>query len=290
MTPANPTMTTIRAACLAVFLAACAEPVESEAQVAPVAAPVEGSLFAATPARQWRLPLELREISGMATTADGRLFAHDDEHAIIYELNAEDGRIVKRFSVGAPERGDFEGLAIDAQGAFWITTSTGQIMRFREGDNGARVPFESFDTGLAPVCEIEGLAFLAATESLILACKRNEARNMRDTVVLYEWRQGAGAQVWRSLAESEITQAAGVRNFRPSSVEIDSRSGRTLILSASNGALAELDADGALRSARALSRDHGQAESLAVLSNGALALADEGGDARALLSVYDRGP
>lgn len=284
------TMRMLRTIVVAALLAACAEPVDSEAQVAPAAAPIEGSLFAAAPTNQWRLPLELREISGMATSADGRLFAHDDEHAIIYELDAEDGRIVKRFSVGAPERGDFEGLAIDAAGAFWITTSTGQLLRFREGDNGARVPFDSFDTGLQGVCEIEGLAFLAATESLILACKRNEARDMRDTLVLYQWRQGAGAQVWLSLAESEITQAAGVRNFRPSSVEIDARSGRALILSANDGALAELDSDGALRSARALNRDHEQAESLAVLASGALALADEGGNARALLSVYDRGP
>jgi len=281
-------MTMIKAALLAALLAACGQP--TEGQSGGGSSPATGSLFASTPAQQWRLPPELREISGLATTADGRLFGHDDERAVIYEIDARSGRIVKRFSVGEPQRGDFEGLAIDDDGAFWLTTSSGQLMRFREGADGARVNFESFNTDLGPSCEVEGLAFLAATESLILACKRNEARDMRETVVLYQWRPGAPAQIWRSLPEAEIARAAGVRGFRPSAVEIDPRSGRTLILSASDGALAELGADGAFLSARALRADHRQAEGLAVLANGALVVADEGRGARAALSVYNRAP
>lgn len=281
-------MTTIMGLLFAAFLAACSAPTDDGAESdAAAIAPIEGSLFAAAPARQWRLPPELREISGMATTEDGRLFAHDDEHAIVYEIDPAAGRIMKRFGVGGPEQGDFEGLAIGADGVFWLATSTGQLLRFREGDNEARVPFERFETGLEGVCEVEGLAFLTASESLILACKRIEGRAMRGSIVLYQWRPGAGAQVWRTIAEAEITQVAGVDRFRPSSVEIDRRTGRTLILSASDAALAELDADGALLSARALRGDHPQAEGLAILPNGALVIADEGAGARALLSVYD---
>jgi uncharacterized protein YjiK len=267
---------------------ACAEPVVAPTQAADA---IPGSVFAPTPSHQSPLPVELREISGLATTADGRLFAHDDEHAIIYELDAATGRVTKRFSVGAPEQGDFEGLAIDASGAFWMTTSAGQLMRFSEGADGASVTYERFDAGLDGVCEVEGLAFLPANESLILACKRHDGRGMRNSIVLYEWRAGGGAaRVWRTVREAELVGAAGVEHFRPSSVEVDARSGRLLLLSARDAALAELGTDGALQSARTLRRGHVQAEGLAVLPNGALVISDEGGDARALLSVYDRAP
>lgn len=280
-------MTIERALLAALMLSACTQ------QTAPAQAqpqPLDGSLFAAQPDRQWRLPPQLREISGLALSPDGRLFGHDDERAVIYEIDAAEGRLVKTFALGNPaERGDFEGLAITPAGEFWMTTSQGLLYRFREGADGAQAAFERFDTGLRQVCEIEGLAYLAAEESLILACKRHEARDMRDAISLYAWRPGgARAEPWRQLSEAAISNAAGVGRFRPSSLEIDTRSGRLLLLSARDGALAELAANGEILSARALGARHVQAEGVAILADGSLALTDEGGDGRALLSVYTR--
>lgn len=274
----------------ALLVCACAQPPQSgEARAQARAEPVTGSLFAAAPSRQSQLPVQLREISGLAVAPDGRLFAHDDERAVIYELNPQDGRVLKSFSIGAPaETGDFEGLAITPAGEFWMTTSQGELRRFSEGADGATVTAATFDTGLRGVCEIEGLAYLASEESLILACKRNEARGMRDTISLYAWRDGAGmATPWRRLPEAELTQAAGIERFRPSSLDIDPRTRRIILLSARDGALAELDADRVL-SVRALRREHIQAEGAAVLADGSLAIADEGGDGLALLSIYAR--
>ena len=51
---------------------------------------------------QWRLPDRLNEISGLAMTPSGRLLAVDDEVAIIYELDYDDGGIVKKFALGKP--------------------------------------------------------------------------------------------------------------------------------------------------------------------------------------------
>lgn len=268
----------------AIMLCACAPAANTSAQ----AQTPPGSLFAAAPDRQSRLPAELREISGLALSPDGRLFAHDDERAAIYELDTSSGRIVKTFTLGEGETGDFEGLAITPSGDFWMTTSQGRLFKFREGANGARVPFERFDTALRNVCEIEGLAYLAAEESLILACKRNEARDMRDTVSLHAWRIGAAqAQPWRQWPEATIAGAAGVEHFRPSSLDIDPATGRLLLLSARDGALAELEGD-RIVSARALRSEHIQAEGVAVLSDGSLAISDEGGEGFALLSIYPR--
>lgn len=267
-------------------LAACADSDPAASQTPPP----PGSLFAAAPDAQWRLPHRLREISGIAAAPDGRLFAHDDERAVLYELDAAAGALRKSFALGAPVlTADFEGLAISPDGAFWMTTSDGLVYRFTEGADDSAVAFERFETRLGQVCEIEGLAYLAAEQSLILACKRHHARDMRDTVALYIWSPGRQAALWRSLPERDIAAAAGVRSFRPSSVEIDPRSGRVLLLSANDSALAELNSDGTLAGARALP-GHPQPEGVTLLADGTLIISDEGGDGRALLSRYPRVP
>ena len=51
---------------------------------------------------RWELPKELNEISGLAVDSEGRLFAHDDERAIIYQLDPATHRVVKRFAFGRP--------------------------------------------------------------------------------------------------------------------------------------------------------------------------------------------
>lgn len=271
-------MTIKRSLAALLLLAACTQP-QSPALAQPEAA---------NTIQRWRMPAELREISGLAVSPDERLFAHDDERAIIYEIEPREGRLVKRFALGQPlERGDFEGLAITPAGVFWMTTSQGQLYRFSEADDGATAAFERFDTGLRDVCEIEGLAYLAADDSLILACKRNQARDMRDWIALYQWRPGAAqATLWRRFDAAELASAAGVERFRPSSLDI--AGDRMLLLSAHRGALAEYELDGERISVRALGPEHPQAEGVVRLPDGAIVISDEGGDGQAQLSIYPR--
>ena len=111
---------------------------------------------------------------------------------------------------------------------------------------------------------------------------------MRDTIALYAWLPGGDdARLWLRLSEDDVTQATGVERFRPSSLDIDTRTGRLLLLSANDAAMVELEGDRVV-SARALGSGHVQAEGVAVLADGALAIADEAGDGRALLSIYAR--
>jgi uncharacterized protein YjiK len=262
-----------------------------EAVVPPAAEAGEGdSLFAAEPDRQWRLPDRLREVSGLAVSPDGRLFAHDDEIAVVYELDLDDGRIVKGFAVGDPiERGDFEGLAITPAGDFHLVTSRGRILSFREGEEAERVAFERTNVRLEDVCEIEGLAYSSADESLILACKTVHDREMRDMTALYAWTPGAReARPWLAVPEEPLAEAAGLRRLRPSGVDIDPATDRIVLISAAGRALVELDREGSLLATRRLDSIHVQAEGVAILPDGALAIADEGARGRALLSRYPR--
>ncbi len=262
----------------------------SEARAASGAPGRGASVFAHEPDRRWRLPPRLREISGLATTPDGRLFGHDDEVGVLYELDIENGALVKAFALGDPVvRGDFEGLAITPEGDFYLVGSTGRLYRFREGEDGAHVAFATLDTGLRDTCEIEGLAFAPAERSLIVACKTNHARATRDTLALYAWSiRDERLAPWLATPAAPLAEAVGTDGLRPSGIEIDARSGRTVLLSARGPALLELDREGALLAARRLGRLHVQPEGATVLPDGSLAIADEGRLGRALLSRYPR--
>lgn len=267
----------------AAFLAACS-PAPAGAQ----------SLFADEPNSQRSLPDRLREISGLAVAPDGRLFGHDDEIATIYEIDFATGNAVKWFTVGAqPVTGDFEGLTITPDGDFWLTDSEGRLLRFREGADEERVEFERFNSGVGEGCEVEGIAYQTSDQSLILACKRlrGGSRASRDGApVLRAWNVGGGAARAWGPAGSALASAAGVRSFQPSGLEFDTRSGRLIVISANDGAIAELGPDGAVLSARRLGERHRQAEGVAILADGSLILADEGGNDQALISRYLRRP
>lgn len=276
-----------RVLAIAALLAACADLSLVTAQTPGAST----SLFAATPSARAQLPNRLNEISGLAVSADGRLFAHDDERAVIYQLDPADGAIVKSFMLGeTPQSGDFEGLAIDGAGAFWLTTSHGRLYRFNEGADGAHVAFETFESGLRDVCEIEGLAYAATAQALILACKQNKRRGTRGTISLYRWGFTGAAEPWLELREADIAARSGVQDFRPSSIEIDAASGRILLLSADDGAFAEISADGAIIAARSLGAGHPQPEGATVLPDGSLVISDEASGGRAQISRYARRP
>jgi uncharacterized protein YjiK len=125
---------------------------------------------------QWKLPGSLREISGLAATADGRLFAHSDERAVIHQIDYQSGKRLKSFTLsrqpgtrkGKPIKGDFEGIAI-AGDELYLVTSHGTIYTARLGIDRSAVAFTSYDTGLADTCEIEGLSYHADRHVLLLA-------------------------------------------------------------------------------------------------------------------------
>ena len=258
----------------------------------PITVTYGASLFSAEPEVHWRLPRRLTEVSGLALTPDGRMMGHDDEAGFVYEIDLASGEVVKHFSVGEPAvRGDFEGLAIDGDGAFYLTTSKGRLYRFREGAPGSHVPFETFDTGLGEIGEIEGLAFHYEDDKVILACKTNYTPALRGAVAFFAWSPGTGqerAQPWLTIPVAQLADAVGAQSFHPSSIEIDARSGRLVVLAGREHAMVELDPQGILLAARGLGEHHRQAEGASILPDGSLVIADEGGEAHARITRYGR--
>jgi uncharacterized protein YjiK len=277
-----------KALLLAIAIGACGAPAPGVAREAPRTA----SIFADAPTATLALPSALKEVSGLAVAADGRVFAHDDERAVVRQIDLASGAILKSFAVGA-EVGDFEGLAI-VGADFHLITSTGRVLRFREAADGARAPFTAFDVGLAGICEIEGLAYDKTSDSLIIPCKQMRDPARGGTVALYAWSlrtQRRGDRPWRIWPMATLAAAAQVESFHPATAEFDPRSGRLILVAGRESALVEIAPHGAILAGRRLGSRHFQPEGAAILPDGSLLIADEARKkGRASLTRYPHRP
>lgn len=240
---------------------------------------------------QYRLPGRLNEISALALTNDGRLFAVADEEAVVYELGLEQGKLLKAFALGDPiVRGDFEGLAW-ADGRFWLLTSGGDLYSAREGGDGEQVGFDKVETGLGARCELEGLAADPRRGNLLIACKEPRGSNTTGAIMVHAW-SIAGAREETALRVdlpvSAILRHLGSRRINPSGIVVHPGSGHLLLIASRQKALVELAPDGRLVAARRLplASHHRQPEGIELLGDGRLLIADEGGNHRARLAVY----
>lgn len=270
---------TITSLAAALLLSACDSPAEDD----PASAVGDASF------QQWKLPQELREISGLALTTDQRLLAIADEEAAVYELDYRNGALVKVFALGSPTvRGDFEGIAVLGE-AVWFMTSNGRLFVSREGEDGERVSFAEYDSGAGEYCELEGLAANVQAASLLLACKKPVSS--RDPLKIFTVPIVDGRPVdltGTELPEAAIAAKLNMAHTRPSGIAIDPATGNWILVAANHAALISVTPDGTLIDAIILpgKTRHRQAEGIAISTDGLLLIADEGGGGRARLAVY----
>ena len=276
--------------------------VEGAAEAAPAAGIAHYDL-ASAPTSQVRLPAELREISGLAVSADGRVFAHGDEEGTVYQLDPHSGRVTKRFALAAsgsdPDlgkksrggrlAGDFEDIAIVGD-RFFLVSSNGVLLEFAEGQDGAAVPYRAYPTGLEQVCEVEGLAHDSSTGSLLLLCKTMREKSERQQVTVYAWSladRTLGDTPLFTVPWSALARVTGGKEFNGSAVAV-APGGRSLLMVAGPQQLfAEVGVDGALLLGGSIDNGtHPQPESLAFLPDGSLLVASEGGKGEAVLARY----
>lgn len=236
------------------------------------------------------LPAGLKEVSGLATTPDGRVFAHNDETGVVFEVDPERGQVIKTFSLGTLGlRGDFEGIAVAGDRIF-LLASEGRLVEFQEGEDRSSVGYRTHSLRLANVCEVEGLAFDPKARALLLPCKTPRARNLRNHLVVLSvpidsMQPQSEARVFLPITELD---ARGLGDdFHPSAIEIHPGTGSLIIVAAREEALVELAPDGKILAVRELKKSqHPQPEGIAFLPDGSLLLADEGRDGPGRLTRY----
>ncbi len=254
----------------------------SAASAEPAGATVPGLIgrkYDAAHRTQWRLPPALREVSGIAVLGE-RVFTHTDEQAVVFELDLATGDFSPFLKLTSGGGGlvldDFEGIAF-LQDDLFLITSRGLL--FRAGGalgtgQGATDSFDVFDTGLADICEVEGLDTIGDTD-LAIACKNVYGEG---TQRIYAWH--AERSELRLLLE-----LPRVAKARPSAILV--LADGYVLLSAKNALLQVFDDAGALvRSIELDGQAHKQAEGMGLLPDGRLVIADEGGKKGGRISVY----
>lgn len=233
------------------------------------------------------LPVGLSEVSGLVVDQRGRLFAHDDETGIVYELNPADGAMLRRFAVGDPTaEADFEGIAALGDDLFLIT-SRGSLLRFQPGEDRRHVPFERTRTGIGPRCEIEGLTEDPRQNRLLVACKQSRSRELADQVTVFSLDPALdSATVAFTVPWERIREAGGPRAFHPSGIAPTPDGDRYFILSARQRSLLVVDESGTVLGVHSLGRWHLQPEGIAFSKDSTLLISDEAATTQARLSRY----
>ena len=254
---------------------------------------VGGFHYPATGLTQWALPEDLQEVSGLALDSQGRLFAHADEAAVVFELDIREGRALRRFTLGdPPQPGDFEGMAW-VENRLYMVTSDGDLISAEVAEDGAHTDYQLQRTGLGRRCEIEGLDYDPPRRLLLMPCKTAREKPLKRHVAVLAWSLDQLAPAPEHDLLVPWAKAKGLAPpLNPSGLTRSPRNGNLILTAARQQALIELTPEGALLQALVIPRadEHPQMEGIVMTAYGDLVIADEGQNGRGRLSVYRAKP
>jgi len=249
----------------------------------------DGDRTRGKPLARWILPPELREVSGLALTADGRLLAHDDEQGKVFVIDPRRGVLLKKFTLGDRGlRADFEGIAT-AQSDIYLLASNGTVYQFQEGADGAAVQYTQLDSRLGRECEFEGVAIDPDSAWILLPCKNVKMKGMRDQLVIYRWhpeRSDSSALSMLTIPLDQVVGSNGWKGLHPSDITIDPATGNYVLISSQEKALIELTPAGDVVRSVNLPGKPRQPEGVAISSDGLLIVSDEGTKGSASITLY----
>ena len=240
--------------------------------------------------RQVELSKKLKEISGLALSEDGRLFAHGDEKGTIYQLDQLTGEIMKEFRIGRKKvEEDFEAIAIVGK-MFYLVTSNGDIYEFEEGANNEEVMFHLYKTELKSKFDVEGLCYDTNTNSLLLACKEFAGKKIDDSRSIYSFDLEKKKLIENPkyiISLNKLEKKWDVDNFKPSAIEQNPTSETFFILGGKELVLLELSTDGKVINEMVLNKKlHHQPEGITFLKDKTMVISDEADKDRATLTFY----
>lgn len=232
-----------------------------------------------------KLPNDLKEISGITVTPDGRLLAVQDESSYVYEIDPAEGSIIKKFAVGRPAmKGDFEDITA-AGNDLYIVNSSGKLFRFREAPGGEYADYEEFDTPLSSSYDIEGLCYDDETNSLLLACKGYPGAGLDGFRAVYSFSIDS---MKTSVSPRFLvdTESAG-KKFEPSGIQRSPAGSSFLLISSTGNSVIEINKEGKVIAKEKLSPEiHEQPEGIAFLKDGTLVISSEGRSGKGSIAKY----
>lgn len=232
--------------------------------------------LSAQPATRFSLPNNLMELSGLACSADGRVFAHNDETGTIFQIDATTGKVITSFMLGGKKvvREDFEGIAI-AHGKFYLSTSAGDIYECSEGENGSVVDYTIYKTRLGKRYEMEGLCYDPRTDALLLTVKTAFKEKKRDERPVFAF--SLASKKLEKKPRFVLPGSLSGGDFHPSSIEYNPATGTLFVLAAQGHTVIEISATGDILARQPLdARRFFQPEGLTFTPDGRLLIGSEG--------------
>ena len=234
---------------------------------------------------------KLKEISGLAKTADENLLAISDELGVIYKLNAENGKIIKRFFLGKwTAEADFEGIAISKDFIFAIS-SNGTLYKFKEGKNEESVDYEVIKLPFSSKFDIEGLYYDPELNGLLITPKAYSGKKLKNSRAVYFYsleHNEIDKKPIFTISLKTLEKNFGITDFYPSGISKHPTTGNFFILSArGQNVIVEVNKLGEVISAQSLNeKKHRQPEGISFLNDNTLLISDEAAGKKPTITKY----
>jgi uncharacterized protein YjiK len=196
---------------------------------------------------QYKLPLELDEISGVAFYAkDSSIFAINDEKGWLYKIKPGNQVDIRRwkFSSGA----DFEDLVL-FDSSFYVLQSNGNIIKISVQDSGNLATHE-YPFAFGKENEFEILYYDDSLKKMILICKDCESDKKKSlTTFSFDPRNGTFSDSSFTIDVKQIAAAMNEEKlkFKPSAAAINPKDGLLYIISSVNKLLVIADRKGGVK-------------------------------------------
>ncbi|MEO5563338.1 MAG: SdiA-regulated domain-containing protein [Chitinophagaceae bacterium] len=227
---------------------------------------------------QYKLPLELDEISGLAFyKKDTSVFAVNDEAGWLYKLNLTTGKDIRRwkFSSGA----DFEDLVL-LDSNFYVLQSNGNIIKIAIQKDGT-LGTKDFPFPFGQDNEFEILYYDSFRNKLILICKDCETDKKKSlTTFSFDPQSGQFSDSSFSIDVKEIatTLKMDKLRFKPSAAAINPADSMLYIVSSVNKLLVITDKDGKFKKVYRINPSlFKQPEGITFTPSGSLIISNESG-------------
>ncbi len=260
-----------------------------------------------------KLDNELQEISGLGIdSSEEFLYAVQDEEGKIYMIDVKTGEVKSKTKFH--KDGDYEGIEVVGN-SIYVVKSTGTIYHVTNV-GGPDQQLEKFNSFLSRENDVEGLAFNAEENCLLLACKGLPAtgesfEEIRYKKTIYKFDLSNNTLLSEPLYTirlNEIRQyldrhtslkkyeklveffSAGKENltFNPSAIAIHPITKDIYLTSSSGKILLVLNPSGKVVHIEKLDKDvHAQPEGLAFTKNGTLYISNEGKGGKARIHRFD---
>ncbi|WP_302039577.1 SdiA-regulated domain-containing protein [Rhodocytophaga aerolata] len=243
------------------------------------------------PSERFWLPSELEEISGVMYVEDGILGAVQDEKGILYIYDTKSTAVINRIRFGAS--GDYEDLTLAGE-AVYLVRSDGNL--YKTSLTGT-TPAEIIDTPLSGKNDVEGLAYDAENNRLLLACKGISGIEKDDSgnraVFAFDLKNNTlQPDPVFVLSVKEVKQLTKSKeSFRPSGIAIHPVNGLVYVLASVGKVLVVLNKNGSIEAVQPLpARYFKQPEGICFAPNGDLFISNEGRGSMASILRYNFAP